>query len=68
LEPAFCYLRIVVDQFIHEESAMNRYARDLTLLAGRADQRHVRVALLVLTLILFILGAGAPEGDGGASN
>ncbi len=46
---------------------MNRYNRDFMLFLGRVDRRHVRLGLVVLTLILFVLGAGAPEGDGGAS-
>jgi hypothetical protein len=46
---------------------MNRYSRDLMLYLGQADRRHVRLMLIVLTLILFVLGAGAPDGDGGPS-
>jgi hypothetical protein len=45
---------------------MNRYNRNFTLLLGQLDQRHVRLVLLIVTLILFVLGAGAPEGDCGA--
>ncbi len=37
----------------------------LTLLAGRVDKRHVQLALTLLGLILFVLGAGAP-GDLGS--
>jgi hypothetical protein len=44
---------------------MDRYYRDLMLFLGRVDRRHTRLGLLVLILILFVLGAGAPEGDGG---
>jgi hypothetical protein len=44
---------------------MNRYARELMLLVGRTDRRRLRLGLAILTLILFVLGAGAPEGDGG---
>jgi hypothetical protein len=40
---------------------MKRYIRNLSLVVGQLDQRHVRLGLLVLTLILFVLGAGAPE-------
>lgn len=46
---------------------MERYDRNLTLLLGQLDQRHIRLAMLVLTLILFVLGAGAPGDDCGAS-
>ena len=37
----------------------------LTHLATRIDSRKVRLAFFVLTLVLFILGAGAPEDSGG---
>jgi len=32
---------------------------------GRLDRRHVQLGLAVLTLILFVLGAGAPAATGG---
>ena len=44
---------------------MKRYVRNLTLMLGRLDQRHVRLGLTVLTLVLFVLGAGAPDDAGG---
>ena len=44
---------------------MNRYQPDMQLFLGRVDPRHVRLILLILALVLFVLGAGAPEGDGG---
>lgn len=47
---------------------MKRYVRNLSLMLGQLDQRHVRLGLIVLTLILFVLGSGAPEdysGSGG---
>jgi multisubunit Na+/H+ antiporter MnhB subunit len=44
---------------------MKRNIRDLSLMLGRVEQRHIRFGLAVLTLILFILGAGAPGGDCG---
>ena len=44
---------------------MDRHQRDLQVFLGRMDRRHVRLILLILALILFVLGAGAPEGDGG---
>jgi hypothetical protein len=40
---------------------MKRYIRDLGLSLARLDQRHVRLGIVVLTLVLFVLGAGAPE-------
>ena len=40
---------------------MKRNIRNFGLILGQLDQRHVRLGLLVLTLVLFVLGAGAPE-------
>ena len=40
---------------------MKRHTRDLGLMLARLDQRHIRLGLAVLTLVLFVLGAGAPE-------
>lgn len=39
---------------------MERYIRKVSLVLARLDQRHVRLGLVVLTLVLFVLGAGAP--------
>lgn len=39
----------------------------LGLVLGQADQRRVRLGLAVLTLVLFVLGSGAP-GTWGGSN
>ena len=45
---------------------MKRYIRNFDLMLGQLDQRHIRLGLVVLTLILFVLGSGAPEaGSGG---
>jgi hypothetical protein len=44
---------------------MKRTIRDLSLMLGRLNQRHIRLGLAVLSLALFVLGAGAP-GDGSA--
>jgi hypothetical protein len=43
---------------------MKNTIRDLNLLLGRLDQRHVRLGLAVLCLALFVLGAGAPGAPG----
>lgn len=37
----------------------------LTSIASRMDSRKIRLVMFVLTLVLFILGAGAPEDSGG---
>jgi hypothetical protein len=44
---------------------MKRYIQYLSLVLGRLDQHHIRLGLLVLTLILLVIGAGAPEDCGG---
>jgi hypothetical protein len=33
---------------------------------GPVDQRRVRLALAILTLVLFVLGGGAPGAAGGS--
>ena len=38
--------------------------RNLFFIASRFDQRRVRLVLILMTLVLFVLGAGAPA-DGG---
>ena len=38
---------------------------NLGLTLGQLDSRHVRVGLVVLSLALFVLGAGAPVDGGG---
>ena len=40
---------------------MKHYIRNLGLMLGQLDPRHIRLGLIVLTLILFVLGSGAPE-------
>lgn len=39
---------------------MKRNVNSLKLFLGRLDRRHIRLGLGVLTLALFVLGAGAP--------
>ena len=42
---------------------MKRNIQQLKLTLAHVDQRRVRIGLVVLTVILFVLGAGAP-GEG----
>ena len=44
---------------------MKRNIRNLTLSLAQLDGRHIRLGLAVLTLALFVLGAGAPNNGGG---
>jgi hypothetical protein len=44
---------------------MTRGISSLKLRLAQLDGRHVRLGLAVLTLALFVIGAGAPQGSGG---
>lgn len=44
---------------------MKHHIYRLKLASSRFDQRHIRLGLAVLTLVLFVLGAGAPNSPGG---
>jgi hypothetical protein len=44
---------------------MKRNIQNLSLTLGQLDSRHVRLGLVVLSLVLLLLGAGAPLATGG---
>ncbi len=44
---------------------MKRIIRDLNLTLASIDQRRIRLGLVIFSLILFVLGAGAPDDGGG---
>jgi hypothetical protein len=44
---------------------MNNRSDDFTLFLSRINPKHIRLILAILTLILFVLGAGAPGTGGG---
>jgi|GEM_PF-1654539 len=44
---------------------MKNTVRNITLAASKVDARTIRFILLVVSLTAFVLGAGAPSGDGG---
>jgi hypothetical protein len=44
---------------------MKNIIRDINASICRVDRRHVQLAVLILSLTLFVLGAGAPDADGG---
>ena len=46
---------------------MKRIIHRVSPALGQVDQRRVRLALAVLTLILFVLGGGAPGVAGGSN-
>jgi hypothetical protein len=39
---------------------MENFVRYFSLNAAKIDSRHLRLILVVITLILFVIGAGAP--------
>ena len=43
---------------------MRSTVNNLKLRVSHLDQRHVRLGLVILTLVLFVLGAGAPSSSG----
>ena len=46
---------------------MKNSIQKISLSLGKIDARHIRLILALVTLILFILGAGAPSAPGGFS-
>ncbi len=44
---------------------MKHEVRNLNIFLGQIDRRRVRLGLTILTLVLFVLGAGAPAIGGG---
>ena len=44
---------------------MKRNIRNLSLTLGQLDSRQVRLGLVILSLALFVLGAGAPMAGSG---
>jgi hypothetical protein len=44
---------------------MRNFVRSLSLNAVKMDSRYLRLILVVLTLIMFVIGAGAPMIGGG---
>jgi hypothetical protein len=49
---------------LQEVFVMKDLFRELQLGIGHLDRRHVQFILLILTLILLVLGAGAPGAGG----
>jgi len=45
---------------------MKRTFAQLGLMVGKIQPNHIRLALAVLALTLFVIGAGAPESGGSA--
>jgi hypothetical protein len=44
---------------------MNKLSSKIKLFLSRADNRTVRMLVTLLSLVLFVLAAGAPNGMGG---
>ena len=45
---------------------MKKIFSRLFLAAGKINRRHLQTALIIFTLSLLVLGAGAPAMDGGS--
>jgi hypothetical protein len=44
---------------------MDKIIRQISLDLGNLNSQHLRLLLIILSLILFVLGAGAPTTPGG---
>ncbi len=44
---------------------MKNIAREIILVASKLDRRHLEIILLVVSMALLVLSAGAPETGGG---
>ena len=44
---------------------MKNHINRIQLSLGKVEQRHIRLGLAVITLVLFVIGAGAPSAAGG---
>jgi hypothetical protein len=53
--------------YAKEIITMKNSIQKISLSLGKIDARHIRLILALVTLILFILGAGAPSAPGGFS-
>jgi hypothetical protein len=42
---------------------MKSYLNELALFVGRLNRRHIQFFLVILYIVLFVLGAGAPGAD-----
>ena len=43
---------------------MKQATNRIQLMLGKVEQRHIRLGLAVITLVLFVIGAGAPSSAG----
>jgi hypothetical protein len=43
---------------------MKRYLQQINLVSRSVDSRHIQVLIALVTLSLFVLGAGAPMAGG----
>ena len=45
---------------------MKNLFKNLSLTAGKIDRHHLQILLVLVTLSLLVIGAGAPAMDGGS--
>ncbi len=43
---------------------MKHLVRDISFGLSKIDRRYIQLILVILSTILFVIGAGAPEGGG----
>ncbi len=48
-------------QYLRGDYPMNYKLQQLKLGLARVNSQHVKLAMIILSLVLFVLGAGAPE-------
>ncbi len=44
---------------------MQNSIRAITMTIGRLNVRHLRLLMIILSLVMFVIGAGAPGDHGG---
>jgi len=47
------------------ETTMKNISRQITVTASKMNSDTVKLVLLIVSISLFVLGAGAPAGSGG---
>jgi hypothetical protein len=48
------------------EEKMNKFIQKLSLSISKIDRRHIQLLIVLVTLSLLVLGAGAPAISGGS--
>jgi hypothetical protein len=54
-----------ISHYFSKGFTMNKLSSKIKFFLSRADSRTVRLIVTLLSLVLFVLAAGAPDGMGG---